>query len=138
MRTKEQLLGKPNYLLTKYQQEIFRQVKTYMDENKLTQKDFARKLGELSGKPEGVSESYVSQILNGHFNFTLKKLIELGIVIGKIPVMQFEDADNYWMSKAEKLEEKELKLRNLEKKLKEREEFLKNRENGNSSYALAG
>jgi transcriptional regulator with XRE-family HTH domain len=41
-----------------------------MKANNLNQGDVAKKLG--------VSNAYVSQILNGNFNFTLKKLIELG------------------------------------------------------------
>jgi transcriptional regulator with XRE-family HTH domain len=132
MPTKEQLLEKPNYLLTKYQQEIFRQVKTYIDENKLTQKDFAKHLGVVSGKPEGVSEAYVSQLLNGNFNFTLKKLIELGIAIGKVPVMNFENVADYWNSQLpKKLPKKDMKLQVSGRKLKRKE-------TGESPYALAG
>jgi transcriptional regulator with XRE-family HTH domain len=68
-------------LLTLYQNEIFREVHSYMQENGITQKELAKKLG--------VSDAYVSQILNGKFNFTLKKLIELGLAIGKIPKIKF-------------------------------------------------
>lgn len=38
MLTQNELLKYPNYLLSKYQLEIFRQVKDYMDTNKLSQK----------------------------------------------------------------------------------------------------
>ena len=108
MRTKEQLLERPNYLLETYQNEIYRQVKTYMEQNNLSQKDFAKRLGEISGRPGPVSESYISQILNGHFNFTLKKLIELSIAIGKAPVLGFENIDDYW-NKAEQKQPKDKK-----------------------------
>jgi transcriptional regulator with XRE-family HTH domain len=81
MFTQEELLESPAYLLTLYQNEIFREVHGYMQENGITQKELAKKLG--------VSDAYVSQILNGKFNFTLKKLIELGLAIGKIPKIKF-------------------------------------------------
>ncbi|MCX6270512.1 MAG: helix-turn-helix transcriptional regulator [Bacteroidetes bacterium] len=77
----------PNYLLTKYQNEIYRQLITYMRVNKFTQKDIAQKLN--------VSNAYVSQILNGNFNFTLKKLIELGLMMGKAPFIEFVDYDEF-------------------------------------------
>lgn len=81
MFTQEELFESPTYLLTIYQNEIFREVHGYMQEKCITQKELAKKLG--------VSDAYVSQILNGKFNFTLKKLIELGLAIGKIPKIKF-------------------------------------------------
>lgn len=81
MFTQEELFESPTYLLTLYQNEIFREVHGYMQEKGITQKELAKKLG--------VSDAYVSQILNGKFNFTLKKLIELGLAIGKIPKIKF-------------------------------------------------
>ena len=51
------------------------------EEPGITQRELAKKLG--------VSDAYVSQVLNGKFNFTLKKLIELGLAIGKIPKIKF-------------------------------------------------
>jgi transcriptional regulator with XRE-family HTH domain len=78
----------PEYLLTKYQLEIYCELLEYKEKNELTQSDLAKKLG--------VSNSYISQVLNGNFNFTLKKLIELGLLIGKIPALQFVDIDEYF------------------------------------------
>lgn len=88
MISKEDLLKHPNYLLTRYQIEIFRQLEEYRIANNLTQKDLAQKLG--------VSSAYVNQVLRGKFNFTLKKLIQLGIAIGKIPSIEFLTVDDYW------------------------------------------
>ncbi len=85
---KDDLLKKPNYLLTTYQGEIFRQLKEYMKIHNLSQKDVAEALG--------VSGSYVSQIMNGDFNFTLKKLIELSIYMGKVPCLEFVSTNEYW------------------------------------------
>jgi len=88
MLSKEELLKHSNYLLTSYQLEIYRELSNYMSTNNLSQTEVAEKLG--------VSSSYVSQILNGNFNFTLKKLIQLGIMIGKVPALEFINEEEYW------------------------------------------
>lgn len=88
MISKKNLLKHPNYLLSKYQIEIFRQLETYRQQNDLTQRDLAAKLN--------VSTSYVNQILKGKFNFTLKKLIELAIAIGKVPSIEFLTVEDFW------------------------------------------
>ena len=53
-----------------------------MKDNKLTQNQFAEQLG--------VSKGYVSQVMKGEFNYTLKKLIELSLAVGKAPVIVFK------------------------------------------------
>lgn len=88
MLSKKELLEGPEYLLTGYQNEIFRQLTAYMEMHNLTQKDIAKALG--------VSNAYVSQIMNGNFNFTLKKLIELGLLMGKVPHLEFLNQDEFW------------------------------------------
>jgi transcriptional regulator with XRE-family HTH domain len=85
MKTREDLLNSPAYWLTKVQIQIFNLLNTYMEENNLTQKQVAEKLN--------VSPSYVSQILNGNFNFTISKLIELALLVGKAPILRFESVD---------------------------------------------
>lgn len=82
MTEREELLRSPAYWLTKVQIRVFNLLNTYMEENNLTQKQVAEKLN--------VSPSYVSQILNGNFNFTISKLIELALLVGKAPIIQFE------------------------------------------------
>ena len=93
MLSKKELLSSPNYLLTKYQNEIFRQLVHYMKSNNFSQKDIAEKLG--------VSGSYISQVLNGNFNFTLKKLIELGLMMDRIPNLEFVTFDEFWLREKE-------------------------------------
>lgn len=78
----EELVNKPEYWLENIQNEIFRQVTAYLKDNNLTQTQFAKQLG--------VSKGYVSQIMKGEFNYTLKKLIELSLAIGKAPVIDFK------------------------------------------------
>ncbi|SDG42543.1 Helix-turn-helix [Dyadobacter soli] len=82
MKTREDLLKSPAYWLTDVQIEVFNLLNSYMEENNLTQKQVAEKLN--------VSPSYVSQILNGNFNFTISKLIELALLVGKAPIIKFE------------------------------------------------
>ncbi|MBI3509497.1 MAG: helix-turn-helix transcriptional regulator [Bacteroidetes bacterium] len=89
MRSKEQLLKRPNYLLARYQNEIYRQLADYMEKNNLSQRDVAKALE--------VSDAYISQVLNGEFNFTLKKLIELALLIDKVPLLDFVDKHEYWL-----------------------------------------
>ena len=87
MLSKDELLKHPNYLLTKYQLEIYRQVINYMQEKGLSKTDLAKQMQ--------VSSPYISQILNGNFNYTLKKLIEIGLSIGQVPELKFTPIDQY-------------------------------------------
>lgn len=82
MFSNRELIQSTEYWLEMIQNEIFRQVKKYMLENNLNQSQLAKELN--------VSKSYISQILNGNFNFTLKKLIELSLAIGVSPDIQFK------------------------------------------------
>jgi transcriptional regulator with XRE-family HTH domain len=85
MITQKDLLESPTYWLTSIQIEVFNLLCTYMEEYNLTQEQVAEQLKVLP--------SYVSQILNGHFNFTISKLVELALLIGKAPVIRFESMD---------------------------------------------
>jgi transcriptional regulator with XRE-family HTH domain len=82
MITREELLKTKEYWFECIQNEIFRHVDAYLKENKLTQTQFAEQLG--------VSKGYVSQVMKGEFNYTLKKLIELSLAVGKTPTMEFK------------------------------------------------
>jgi transcriptional regulator with XRE-family HTH domain len=62
-------------------------VEAYLRENNLTQSQFAEKLG--------VTKGYVSQILNGNYNATLKKLIELSLAVEIAPVFDFKNLNEY-------------------------------------------
>src|SRR5690606_2702000 len=59
----------------------------YLRENNLTQSQFAEKLG--------VTKGYISQILNGNYNATLKKLIELSLAVEIAPVINFQNLNEY-------------------------------------------
>ncbi len=81
MLSKKELLKTPEYWLDVTQNEIFRQVSNYMEQKGLNQTQLAKELG--------VSKGYVSQIMNGNYNFSIKKLIDLSISIGIVPDLKF-------------------------------------------------
>ncbi|MDP2335829.1 MAG: helix-turn-helix transcriptional regulator [Bacteroidota bacterium] len=78
----EELVKSPEYWFESIQNEIFRQVDVYLKDNNMTQTQLAEQLG--------VSKGYVSQVMKGEFNYTLKKLIELSLAVGKVPVLEFK------------------------------------------------
>ncbi len=83
MITREELLKSPDYWIAEVQMELYRNVLSYMEGEGLNQTQLAQQLG--------VSKGYVSQVLNGNFNYTLRKLIELSLAVGKVPVIEFKD-----------------------------------------------
>jgi len=82
---REEIIKSKGYNTTKIQNELFRQLNTYLEKNKKTRSQFAKELG--------VSKGYVSQILNGAFDFKLSKLVELSLAIGMIPEVNFTSSE---------------------------------------------
>jgi transcriptional regulator with XRE-family HTH domain len=83
--SREDLIKSQEYWMVTIQTELFNHVRLYLEENKMTQTQFAAKMG--------VSKGYISQIMNGNFNHSLSKLIELSLAIGKMPVLKFDNFD---------------------------------------------
>lgn len=81
MIKREELLKTEEYWFETLQNEIYRMVADYIEKEDLNQTQLADKLG--------VSKGYISQILNGNFNYTLKKLIELSLAVNKVPSLDF-------------------------------------------------
>ena len=82
---REELLKTPEYWFEQAQNELYRQVTEFMKQEGINQTQLAEKLG--------VSKGYISQIMKGEFNYTLKKLIELSMAIGKVPRINYKDID---------------------------------------------
>lgn len=82
MFTREELLSSPEYWFEDAQNELYRQVVEYKEAKGITQTMLAEELG--------VTKGYVSQILKGEFNYTLKKLIEISLAIGKVPQIEYK------------------------------------------------
>lgn len=87
MITREELMRTNEYWFETLQNEIYRQVSDYLKKEGITQSQFAEQLG--------VSKGYVSQILNGNYNATIKKLIELSLAIKTAPVLDFQDLEKH-------------------------------------------
>ncbi|WP_224994325.1 helix-turn-helix transcriptional regulator [Cesiribacter sp. SM1] len=84
MISRKELYQTPEYWLERVQNDIFRMVHFYMEERGLNQTALARELG--------VSKGYISQIVNGNFNFSLTKLIELSLALGVAPKIDLEES----------------------------------------------
>jgi transcriptional regulator with XRE-family HTH domain len=103
MISKEELIITEEYWLETLQNEVYRMIAGYIEKEGITQIQFAKKLG--------VSKGYISQIMNGNFNYTLKKLIELSLAVGKAPVIEFKSFDDIIESTHKKaISQAEIKL----------------------------
>ena len=87
MKTREELLKTQEYWLEVLQNEVYRMVAEHLDKNKITQSQFAMDIG--------FSKGYVSQVMNGNFNYTLKKLIELSLAVNKVPLIDFKNINDF-------------------------------------------
>jgi transcriptional regulator with XRE-family HTH domain len=85
MKNREQLLRSPDYWFEDAQNELYRQVISFMEKEGLNQTQLAARLQ--------VSKGYISQILKGEFNYTLKKLIELSLAINKVPHIEYKSIE---------------------------------------------
>ena len=87
MIKREELLKTKEYWFETLQNDIYRMVNEYIQKEDITQTKLAEQLG--------VSKGYISQIINGNFNFTLKKMIKLSLALNKAPVFIFKDLEQY-------------------------------------------
>ncbi len=86
MLSVKELKQTPEYWLENMQNNLYYFLKNYMEEKGLNQSEFANELG--------YSKGYVSQILSGEFNYSVKKFIELSLAIGFEPVLEFKKVDD--------------------------------------------
>ncbi|MBK9109066.1 MAG: helix-turn-helix transcriptional regulator [Saprospiraceae bacterium] len=85
---RKELLKSKEYWLVDFQMKLYREVENYLSDSNLNKSQFANQLG--------VSKGYISQILNGDFDHKLSKLIELSLAINKVPILSFEDFNDYF------------------------------------------
>ncbi len=86
MITREELLKSPEYWFEHAQNDLYGKVVAYMKKENINQNQLAERLG--------VTKGYVSQILKGEFNYTLKKLIEISLAIGQVPKVEYTSIEN--------------------------------------------
>lgn len=87
MITRNELVSSKEYWMVNIQTELFTELEKYLKDNNINRTQFAEKLG--------VSKGYVSQVLNGDFNHSMAKLVELSLAMGKVPILKFEELDKY-------------------------------------------
>lgn len=112
---REKLIRSKGYNISKIQNELYRQLTEYLEINKMTRSAFAKHLG--------VSKGYISQVLNGDFDYKISKLVELSLAIGKVPLIKFELFENLESKNNNKLKivhMKPLKLTNSSSSVFER------------------
>jgi transcriptional regulator with XRE-family HTH domain len=82
MLSNTELMKTPEYWVEVIQNRLFEEVHNYLSKEQMTQTQLAEQLG--------VSKGYISQILNGNFNHTLRKLVEISLAIGVVPDVNFK------------------------------------------------
>lgn len=87
MHKLEELVNYKEYWIETIQNELYNLVFEYMERENINQTQLAEKLG--------VTKGYVSQVLNGHFNHSLEKLVDLSLAIGIAPDIDFKPIKDY-------------------------------------------
>ena len=94
---REIILSQPSYWVEGVNGSLYNAILSYMEANNLNRTKLASYLG--------ISKGRVSQILNdGEINFSLQKIIEIALKVGKYPLFEFLDKEAFL--------EKESKLTN--------------------------
>ncbi|MFM6976606.1 MAG: helix-turn-helix domain-containing protein [Sphingobacteriaceae bacterium] len=87
MISREELIYSKEYWMASFQAELYNEVEAYLKSNKLSKTAFAAELG--------VSKGYISQLMNADFDHKISKLIELSLAIGKAPVLEFKNLNDF-------------------------------------------
>ena len=101
MIKRDELLRTEEYWFETLQNDIYRMVAEYIQKEGMNQTQLAEKLG--------VTKGYISQILNGNFNYTLKKMIELSLALEKAPAFEFKNLNEFIKEDQQKRFEMEYK-----------------------------
>ncbi len=83
----EELVKSPEYWMETFQNTLYGEVKEYLEKKGINQTQLANDLG--------VTKGYISQVMKGNFNYTLRKLIDLSLAIGKVPAIEFKTPEEY-------------------------------------------
>lgn len=85
--TRDELVSSREYWITKIQIELFHELEAYMKDNGVSRTQLAEKLG--------VTKGYISQILNGDFDHRISKLVDLALLMGKVPHIEYSDLQTF-------------------------------------------
>lgn len=95
MKTRDQLYKTVGYWTEKIENELFRKVHEYMETEGLNRTQLAKHLG--------FHKSYVTQMLNGDLNFSMKKLTQLALKIGVVPELKLKSVEEYTVREESRL-----------------------------------
>ena len=99
----EKILNQPSYWVEGVNGFLYNAVVSYMEANNLNRTKLASHLG--------ISKGRVSQILNdGEINFSLEKIIQIALKVGKFPVFEFQDKQAYLQKESKLLNVKRISL----------------------------
>ncbi|HEY1045094.1 MAG TPA: helix-turn-helix transcriptional regulator [Bacteroidia bacterium] len=87
MKKTEELIRTKAYWMTIIQNDLYAKVEQYMINKGINRTQLAAELG--------VTKGYISQVLNGDFNHSLGKLIELALSVGVVPQINFKSIEAY-------------------------------------------
>ena len=85
--TREELLRCETWWITEIQLNLYNEILSFMKKRNMNSTQLAEYLG--------CSKAYVSQLLNGNFDHKLSKLVQLSLAIGKVPILEYKDMDDY-------------------------------------------
>ena len=80
--TREELIQMPEYWTGQIQLSLYRAAESFMTEHHMNRTQLAAYLG--------VSKGYVSQLLNGDYNYSISKLVELAIKLNYVPNLELK------------------------------------------------
>ncbi len=84
---REELLRSREYWLVNIQNDVYNLIENYRNKKKLNKTQLADELG--------FSKGYISQILNGDFDYKVSKLVDLSLAFNKVPIIKYIDLDKY-------------------------------------------
>ena len=93
--TREELLQMPEYWTGQIQLALYRAAEQFMTEHHMNRSQLAAYLG--------VSKGYVSQLLNGDYNYSISKLVELSLKLGCMPNLELNPMPKSAKSKQPKI-----------------------------------
>ena len=84
--TRAEFLSHREHWITKIQLDLYSELKTYMDQNDINRTQLAERLG--------VTKGYISQVLNGDFDHKISKLVDLALLMTKVPEIRYPSLIN--------------------------------------------
>ncbi len=102
----EKILNQPSYWVEGINGVLYNAIIEFMEKNELNRTQLAQILG--------ISKGRVSQILNdGEINFSIEKIVEISIKVGKYPVFELEDSTAYLKKLNDTKQFKSIRISNL-------------------------